>query len=92
MARLIGTELIEKAEVTYPFKMHFIIKELREQVNNLSDILYEMVEIKESEQEMQQQQNAYGFQFDQKNAEFLNKEISFFIDNLRKVRFCLFKE
>ena len=52
----------------------------------MADILYEIEEVKESELN---QNNT--FSFEQKNAEFLNKEISFFIDNLRKVFKIYFK-
>jgi hypothetical protein len=46
------------------------------------DIFMDLEESKESE--LQTQANALAFE--QRNADFLNKEISFFIDNLRKVR------
>ncbi|CDW91275.1 UNKNOWN [Stylonychia lemnae] len=57
-----------------------LLKELRKQYQNIADILSDIEELKDSEN-----QNMNGFQFEQKNAEFLNKEISFFIDNLRRV-------
>eukprot|EP00347_Sterkiella_histriomuscorum_P007591 403348332 len=65
MARLVGREIIQKAE------------DLRDQYQTMAEILNEM-----EENDIQQQQ--ISFQFEKKNADFVNKEISFFIDNLRK--------
>ena len=49
----------------------------------MAEILCELEETKESEQI--QESKIQGLMYDQKNADFLNKEISFLIDNLRKV-------
>lgn len=57
-----------------------LAQELREQYENLADILSEM------EEEKEQQSKASSFLNDQRNNDFLNKEISIFLDNLRKVR------
>ena len=75
MVRLIGSELIARAEV---FEIHHHqLQELKEQYNTMIDILIDV------EETMPQANEA--FSFEQKTAEFINKEISFFIDNLRKV-------
>ena len=77
MARLIGTELIEKAEVSKYVHLN-VLKELRINFNSLYEIWCEM-------EDSSEQQRKDGFTFDQKNSDFLNKEITFFVDNLRKV-------
>lgn len=48
MARLIGTELIEKAEVRFCHSF-IILQELRQEYQNMADILRDMEEIKENE-------------------------------------------
>lgn len=49
MARLIGTELIEKAEVSkYIIRFIFIFKDLRQQLNSMTEILMDMEEQQES--------------------------------------------
>jgi hypothetical protein len=55
---------------------------LREQYDNLIDIVNDMEDIKEAEAVPVK---SSGFLNEQKKTEFVNKEISFFIDNLRKV-------
>jgi hypothetical protein len=42
--------------------------------------------MEESSETENTKMKASGVLFESKNAEFLNKEISFFLDNLRKVR------
>lgn len=83
MARLIGTDVIEKLEVTTINSYDLTLQELREQYNSMNEILCEMEETKENEKQSMQQIGGFGY--DGRNAEFLNKEISFLIDNLRKV-------
>lgn len=48
------------------------------------DILNDMEESNETENT---KMKASGVMFESRNAEFLNKEISFFLDNLRKVSY-----
>ena len=55
---------------------------MREQYDNLIDIVNDMEDIKEAEAVPVK---SSGFLNEQKKTEFVNKEISFFIDNLRKV-------
>ena len=55
---------------------------MREEHDNLLEIQRDMEETKENEQE---KMRAVGVLFESKNSDFLNKELSFFIENLRKV-------
>lgn len=71
MARLIGQELIDKLE------------ELREQYNSMAEILTEIEDSNEQERTTLNAINGGQANFERK-AEFLNKEISFLLDNLRR--------
>jgi hypothetical protein len=54
---------------------------LREQFNSMSEILCEITDSNEQEKFSYQAINI------ERKSEFLNKEISFLLDNLRRVRF-----
>lgn len=49
-----------------------------------------MLEIYNELEESKEVETVNNFAFEQRNTEFLNKELSFFIDNLRKVGFYEF--
>ena len=63
-----------------------MVQELREQYNSMSEILTEIEDSNVQEKSSMNAINGGQANFERK-AEFLNKEISFLLDNLRRVIF-----